>query len=356
MASLNVPSQVPSVEEDCEKLQKAFSGWITDKACIVSILAHRNTMQRSLIRQTYAETYGHDLLKSLDDALSGDFERAVLMWTQNPTERDALLANEAIRKGNVGHCILMEIACTRSSRDLFQVREDYHVYFKRSLLEDVAHHTNGDFRKILVPLLMAHRYEGLEVNMTLATSEAKILHDKIIEKTYNHEELIRILTTRSKAQLSATFNQYNDLYGSFINKNLKHNPKDQYLAFLRATIKCLTFPEKYFEKVLRLSMKGLGTDEESLTRVVVTRAEVDMEYIKEEYHKRNNVTLDSDIKGDTSGDYQRMLLALIVDFGGQERNRRKSNEHGHVTDKGEGMECLKHNNGGDYDDDNGGVY
>ncbi|OIW02104.1 hypothetical protein TanjilG_26644 [Lupinus angustifolius] len=311
MASLNVPSQVPPVAEDCEKLRKAFVGWGTDEACVISILAHRNAMQRSLIRQTYAETFGEDLLKSLADELSGDFERAVLLWILNPAERDALLANEAIKKGSAGHCILMEIACTRSSHHLFLVREDYHIRFKRSLVEDVAHHTSGEFRKILVPFLMAHRYEGPEVNMELATSEAKIIHEKITENAYSHEELIRILTTRSKAQLSATFNSYNDLYGSTINKNLKADPKDKYLAFLRGAIKCLSYPEKYFEKVLRLSMKGFGTDEESLTRVVVTRAEVDMENIKEEYHRRNNVSLENDIKGDTSGDYQRMLLALI---------------------------------------------
>ena len=73
----------------------------------------------------------------------------------------------------------------------------------------------------------------------------------------------------------------------------------------------MTCPEKYFEKVLRLSIKGLGTDEEALTRVVVTRAEVDMKRATEQYYRRNSVTLESDVKGDTSGDYERMLLALI---------------------------------------------
>lgn len=54
--------------------------------------------------------------------------------------------------------------------------------------------------------------------MTLAKSEAKILREKIQEKAYSHEELIRILTTRSKAQLSATFNHYNNEFKNAINK------------------------------------------------------------------------------------------------------------------------------------------
>ena len=66
--------------------------------------------------------------------------------------------------------------------------------------------------------MTAFRYEGDDVNMTLAKSEAKLLHEKISEKAYNNDEIIRILTTRSKAQLNATLNQYNNEFGNAINK------------------------------------------------------------------------------------------------------------------------------------------
>lgn len=94
-------------------------------------------------------------------------------------------------------------------------------------------------------------------------------------------------------------------------QDLKADPENEFLKLLRATIKCLTVPEKHFEKVLRQAINRLGTDEWALTRVVTTRAEVDMVRIKEEYQKRNSVTLEKAIAGDTSGDYERMLLALI---------------------------------------------
>ncbi|CAK7334633.1 unnamed protein product [Dovyalis caffra] len=311
MASLKVPASVPPPYEDAEQLHKAFEGWGTNEGLIISILAHRNAAQRNLIRQVYAEAYGKDLLKDLDKELSSDFERTVLLWTLDPAERDAYLANEATKRFTSSNWVLMEIACTRSSHDLFKVRQAYHARYKKSLEEDVAYHTTGDFRKLLVPLVSTFRYEGEEVNTMLAKSEAKILHEKISDKAYSDDEIIRILTTRSKAQLNATLNNYNNAFGNAINKNLKEDSDNDFLKLLRATIKCLTYPEKYFEKLLRLSIKKLGTDEWALTRVVTTRAEVDMERIKEEYHRRNSVTLDRDIAGDTSGDYERMLLALI---------------------------------------------
>ncbi|KAJ9170343.1 hypothetical protein P3X46_018458 [Hevea brasiliensis] len=311
MATLKVPAHVPPPSEDAEQLHKAFQGWGTNESLIISILAHRNAPQRNLIRQTYAEAYGEDLLIALDKELSSDFERSVLLWTLDPAERDAYLANEATKKFTSSNWVLMEIACTRSSVELFKVRQAYHARYKRSIEEDVAYHTTGDFRKLLVPLVSAFRYEGQEVNLTLAKSEAKILHEKISNKAYNDDEIIRILSTRSKAQLNATLNHYNNTFGNAINKNLKVDPKDEFLKLLRATIKCLTCPEKYFENVLRLAINKLGTDEWALTRVVTTRAEVDMQRIKEEYHRRNSVPLDRAISGDTSGDYEKMLLALI---------------------------------------------
>ena len=76
------------------------------------------------------------------------------------------------------------------------------------------------FLQLLVPLLTSYRYEGPEVNTHLANSEAKILHEKISHKAYNDEDLIRIIATRSKAQLSATLNAYNNDYGHAITKVL----------------------------------------------------------------------------------------------------------------------------------------
>ncbi|XP_050264452.1 annexin Gh1 [Quercus robur] len=311
MSTLIVPATIPSVSEDCEQLRKAFEGWGTNEKLIISILGHRNAAQRKLIRQTYAETYGEDLLKALDKELTHDFERAVLLWALEPAERDALLANEATKRWTSSNQVLMEIACTRSSHDLLLARQAYHARYKKSLEEDVAYHTTGDFRKLLVPLVSAYRYEGDEVNMTLAKSEAKLLHENISKKAYNDEDLIRILTTRSKAQINATLNHYKNEFKNDIEKDLEADPKDEFLSILRATIKCLARSEEYFEKVLRLAINKQGTDEGALTRVVTTRAEIDMKIIKDEYHKRNSVPLDHAIAKDTRGDYEDLLLALI---------------------------------------------
>lgn len=55
-------------------------------------------------------------------------------------------------------------------------------------------------------------------------------------------------------------------------------------------------PADFFATQLYKSMKGLGTDEDTLTRIMVSRCEVDMENIKTVFKKKYGKTLYSFIK------------------------------------------------------------
>ncbi|CAN0889981.1 Annexin Gh1 (Fragment) [Linum grandiflorum] len=311
MATIIVPKQVPEVDEDCEQLHKAFSGWGTNENLIISILAHRTANQRKLIREVYQSMHGNELLKDLDKELSSDFERIILLWTLTPSERDAILANEATRKWGPSNQVLMEIACTRSSKQLLEAKKAYHDRFKRSMEEDVGQHlTKPEFRKLLFSLVACYRYEGAEVDMSVANREAQVLHDCFEKKEFADDEVVRILSTRSKAQVNASLNQYKDKFGHDVLEALEPDSKDELVRLLRSTIKCLTRPEEYFVEIIHGAMEKTGTDEGALTRIVATRAEVDLKIIKEEYQRKHSVPLEKAIAKDTSRYYEDMLLAL----------------------------------------------
>ncbi|KAL6179958.1 hypothetical protein ACLB2K_046629 [Fragaria x ananassa] len=63
--------------------------------------------------------------------------------------------------------------------------------------------------------------------------------------------------------------------------------------------------------MLHKAMKGLGTDDSTLLRVVVTRAEIDMVYVKMEYQNKYGKSLSEAVKSETSGNFRAFLLALI---------------------------------------------
>ncbi|XP_057502646.1 annexin-like protein RJ4 [Actinidia eriantha] len=310
MASLIAPEN-PSPVADAEAIRKAVQGWGTDEKAIISIIGHRNAVQRKLIRQAYEETYQEDLIKRLESELSGHFEKAVFRWVLDPADRDAVLANVAMKQSKVDYHVIIELSCIYSPEELLAVKRAYQARFKRSMEEDLASHTSGDLGKFLVALVGIYRYDGDEIDARLAKSEANVLHNAIKEKVFNHEEVIRIVSTRSKAQLMATYNRYKDEYDTSITKHLVDDPADQYLAAVRTAIRCVNDPKKYYEKVIRNALNKPGTDEDALTRVIVMRAEKDLKEIKELYYKRNSVSLDHAVAKETSGDYEAFLLTLL---------------------------------------------
>lgn len=310
MATLVAPDNHSPVA-DAEVLRKACKGLGTDEKAIIAILGHRNAAQRKMIREAYEEIYKENLIKRLESELSGDFEKAVYRWILDPADREAVLVNVAIKQTIPDHHVIVEIACIRSPEELLAVKRAYQNRYKHSLEEDLASHTSGDIRKLLVALVGIHRYNGDEINARLANSEADVLSKAIRENVLNHEEIIRIVTTRSRAQLMATLNHYKDDHGTSITKHLVDEAANEYLLALRIAIRCLADPKKYYEKVLRTAINKPGTDEDALTRVIVTRAEEDLKEIKELYRKRNSVSLDHAISKETSGDYKAFLLTLL---------------------------------------------
>ncbi|XP_038988745.1 annexin D3 [Phoenix dactylifera] len=318
MATITVPHPLPSPEEDAKKLRKAFQGFGTDENAIIEVLGHRTAAQRAEIARTYARLYGETLVEGLRSELSGDFLNAVILWVMDPAERDAELANKALKNKGDWHIwdiwhiwVIIEVACASDPDHLMAVRKAYCSRFSSSLEEDVASRFAHEqpLGQLLVRLVSSYRYTGEHVNEGLAQSEAEELYDAI--RIPHHERVIRILSTRNKSQLKSTFNHYKQHYGKAIDEDIESSGSSQFTSMLKVAVRCIGSPEKHFAEVVRSSVLGLGTDEDSLTRAIVSRAEIDMKQIKEEYKNRYNTTLNADVIGDTSGDYKNFLLTLV---------------------------------------------
>lgn len=72
--------------------------------------------------------------------------------------------------------------------------------------------------------------------------------------------------------------------------------------------------EMNFLQVLRTVLSKSEIDEDTLTRVIVTRAEKDLKEIMNLFEKRTNVSLEQAIGKHTSGHYKHFLLALVANW------------------------------------------
>ncbi|KAL4332247.1 hypothetical protein GQ457_07G019540 [Hibiscus cannabinus] len=314
MASLITLDVVPSPEEDSQKLKKAFIGLGTDEDVIIEILGHRDANQRKKIRETYHQLHNETLIDGLNKEVSGDFGKAVILWTYDPCERDARLANEALKskKKGVKHLeIIVEMSCASSPQHLVGVRKAYCDLFNSSLEEDILVSVPMPLRKILVGLVTSYRYDKEMVDKDVARLEANRIHESIKSKELAHDDVVYILSTRNFYQLRATFECYKEKHGSPIDEDIMKSGKGDLESLLKMVVLCIDSPEKHFAQVIGTSIIGLGTDEDSLTRAIISRAEIDMMKVKSEYLNIYKSSLDDAVIGDTSGDYRKFLITLL---------------------------------------------
>ena len=76
-------------------------------------------------------------------------------------------------------------------------------------------------------------------------------------------------------------------------------------------VKCIRNRPAYFAEQLHESMKGLGTRDDDLIRLLVCRCEVDLPQIKVEYQRMYGKSLHDSVKSELSGDYKKLFTALI---------------------------------------------
>ncbi|XP_019375079.1 PREDICTED: annexin A13 [Gavialis gangeticus] len=299
-------------ERDAKKLHKACKGMGTDEKTIIEILSSRSSEQRQQVKEKYKTMYSKDLEEVLKGELSGNFEKTALALLGPPCEYEARELQKAMKGGGTDESLLIEILCTRTNQQIEAIKKAYKKLFEQDLESDVKSDTSGSLRTILVSVLQADRDEKENINAELAEQDAKNLYEAG-EGRWGTEELAFnvILAKRNVKQLRATFQAYEKLHGKDIEEVIKSetsgNLEKAYLTLVRCAKDC----PGYFATCLHESMKGTGTDEETLIRILVTRAEIDLPTIKEKFKQLYNSSLAQAIQSDTSGDLRKLLVALL---------------------------------------------
>ncbi|KAK8485721.1 hypothetical protein V6N11_063480 [Hibiscus sabdariffa] len=252
------------------------------------------------------ERWNHAVLTNLKAEFKR-FKDVVVLSLMHPWERDARLLKKALKKGHEQYNVIVEITCTRSSDQLLGARKAYHSLFDRSIEEDFASHIKGSERKLLVALVSAYRYEGPKVKEDNVRSEAKAFFNAIKNsdkrKVVEDDEVVRILTTRSKLHLKEVYEQYNKLSDKTIIEELEVD------LLLKETVECLCTPQTYFTGVFGVALSDDANEDEkkALTRLVATQEGGEMKGVVAKFERR--------IEEKVKGAYKDVLVGVLAKDG-----------------------------------------
>uniref|UniRef100_A0A673BZR2 Annexin n=1 Tax=Sphaeramia orbicularis TaxID=375764 RepID=A0A673BZR2_9TELE len=296
---------------DVEVLRKAMKGFGTDEQAIIDLLGSRSNKQRVVLPRSYKTSYGKDLIKDLHSELSGDFRKLVMAMLKTPAQFDAHELNSAIKGAGTDEACLIEILSSRSNAEIKEICLVYKQEFKKSLEDAISGDTSGHFRRLLISLAQGNRDERENVDISLAKQDAQALYAAGENKLGTDESKFNaILCARSKSHLRAVFLEYQRMCGRDIEKSISREMSGDLESGMLAVVKCIKNTPAYFAERLYKAMKGAGTKDKTLIRIMVSRSEVDMLDIRQEYIKNYGKSLYTDISGDTSGDYKKLLLKL----------------------------------------------
>ncbi|CAN9504229.1 unnamed protein product [Ophioblennius macclurei] len=120
--------------------------------------------------------------------------------------------------------------------------------------------------------------------------------------------LVRILTNRSNAQRQTISQTFEELLHKDLASSLKKCLSGDVETLL---LHLLMPPLPYEAQRLQQAMAGLGTDEEALMEILCTRSGKQLQEIDATYRHVYKKELAKELKGETSGDFAKLVLALL---------------------------------------------
>uniref|UniRef100_A0A673CQP7 Annexin n=1 Tax=Sphaeramia orbicularis TaxID=375764 RepID=A0A673CQP7_9TELE len=284
-----------------------------DEQTIIDVLTKRTYAQRREIAFAYERRAKKDMISALKGALSGSLETVILGLMKSTAQYDASEIRGSIKGLGTDEDTLIEILCSRSNTELKEIKNVYKELFKKDLEKDVAGDTSGNFAKLLLALVQTQRAEpSAVVDYEKIDQDARALYDAGVRiKGTDVATWISIMSERSVPHLQKVFQRYKSYSPYDMQESVMKEVKGDLQRSFLVLVQCFENKQLFFANRLHDAMKSKGAKEKMVTRIIVSRCEVDLKKICSEFKAQYGQSLHKTVLEHTKGDYQKVLLGLL---------------------------------------------
>ncbi|XP_022089672.1 annexin A13-like [Acanthaster planci] len=289
------------------------------ETALADFLVRRSNQQRQEIREGYKEATGRELMQAICDVTSGKFQDVVVGLLDDSLQFAARCLYQAMKGLGTDEKALVDVLCTRNRNvETLAIKETFKDIYNVDLETMLKQDTSDPFLKLLLTVAAANRDEEPSADIeTQARKDADVLFkagEGRPSGSLDDDKFIEILATRPLIQLHlATFKFYDQKSKKGgIQRALESercsDAIDGYLALVKTAKGELV---EFYADRLHHAMKGMGTDDSCLIRTLISRSEIDLANIKDEFQAKYGQSLSSFVKDDTSGDYCNILVRIL---------------------------------------------
>ncbi|EFW17566.1 hypothetical protein D8B26_000267 [Coccidioides posadasii str. Silveira] len=313
-----IPGQMATgrdATKDAEALRKAMKGFGTDETTLIDILSRADPLYMALINDTYTKKIKRNLEQDIAKECSGKLEKVLLALVRGPLMQDVYAVNEAIKGMGTNESLLDNVLLGRTNADIKAIKEAYKKTFGSSLEADVRGDLSAATEQFYNNVMAAERAEeATPIDPNLIDQDVKSLHGALRGNLGVPKSVVfQMLARRSDAQLRAISDAYKAQNGTDLEADISElfdgHMKDALVQILRGARN----PARKDAQLLEESMAGFGTKDELLiymaVRVHWNRDH--MEKVKDAYRNKYGKELRSRVAGETKGDYEKALLAVL---------------------------------------------
>jgi len=281
-----------------------MAGWGTDESKLVSILGTRNRAELHQIDLAYRAKFGKHLIDKIKSETSGHFETVLVNIIQPPELTDANYLYKSMKGMGTNEKLLSEIMATRDGAEMEKIKTAFVDTYHSGLENMIKAEVSGKYLNLLLALVSGPRGRGEQmVDAAKAAADAQKLYE-----APNDTNFTFIMGNSSHAHNMAIRDVYQQRYGKSLIDVIKKQFSGDYedCLVMLATPRLEFFAEKAYK-----AMKGMGTDDDKLIRIITTRHGVDLHLWKQTFLQKYNKSLYQWVKSEISGDYAKIMLAIV---------------------------------------------
>lgn len=291
-----------------------MQSYSVDEEALMALLSVRTNCERRAIDREYKNNSNSHRLLSKDlsiefGAVNEDFFVTLMA---KPTCYLCKELHAAAINSDKGQLDLIEIIFPRTASELEEISWTYETLYNTALTDDLHTEREDHFRTLLIKILQLPAL--LHKNDTNA-AEAEEQAQKLIQNGLVKPDpslLFSLILRYKRDHLRLVFDHFesssNFTVSFFLDNELKRDPI--MAAGMKDIVQLIRAPAQYFIKRLREALEQ--DDQATVLRIIMSRCEIDLKTIREEYEEMFGVSLYDDVMQKSEATYKKSLGYFIM--------------------------------------------